>query len=216
LYSDAVEELGKSDTRSSATSNMPAAGPHMRRGSKFGDLVKSIQQFPRRFSRGSCSSIESYHPLSSSASTSGDRNLAPRRLSFNNSMESSHSPSMISLAEFEMEDPQDLDNNHTDSFLSKDDETSGQHFVSRKAHLILREVDLDPLETIFKTKIKDERESNLEDSSSTDSFFFERADEFECGWLPWPKEQTNGMDDDSHGGEDDHGWLPWPQEEVDN
>jgi hypothetical protein len=226
LYSDAVEEeLRKKITRSSVTSNVLAV--HY----SFGDLVKSIQEHQRgRSSTGDAAVIGSYDPLSSC--TSSDRNLAPRRLSI--SSLSLDAPSAISQAQREMEDLQYLEDDLWDALLtnvvapmtlssSKDDETSEPHHMkSRKAHLIIREIDLDPLETIVKTKSHDERARNSDDSSTLDSNFSESADEDECGWLPWPKEQTNNSwlpwpkehtdatDDDSHGEE---GWLPWPLKE---
>jgi hypothetical protein len=80
------------------------------------------------------------------------------------------------------------------------DERSRKNIMIGETHLITREVDnFKTQETIVEAKRNDE--STLDDSDS------------DCGWLPWPKEQANDMDDQSHGEEDECGWLPWPLEE---
>ena len=213
LYSDVVEEemsKGKRYTSGSvcdATSLLPAAPP-TKRGSRFGDLVKSINPrqrgsfsandaiFTKKDSFGSDSAwIEHQGPLSSSICN--DQNLAPRRSSF--SLESLEPP-LKSLSEKEKEDLRDLDEVSVNSlparksFVSsscEDIETPGQCAISR-------EVGFDSEESDVKLKIMDGSEWEEDDASSVDSLSSELSYEDECGWLPWPLEQSNILDGSSH------------------
>ena len=244
LYSDTVEEeLKKSFTTiSSAPSKIPVA----RRS--FGDLIMFIQghrEDSEEVSMDCIASIGFDHHTS--CTSSSDRNLAPRRPSTCSQI-SLYSAETRSLGEVEMENLQDHDVNHWDALFTevnrnssstKDDETSERHRMKMKAHLVLREVNLDPHETIVKTKSNYEKARQPDDTSSLDSVLSGSADEEECGWLPWPneeqtdngwlpwpkehtdngwlpwpKEQTIDVDDEGHG--EEYGWLPWSREEVDN
>ena len=219
LYSDVVEEemsKGKRYTSGSvcdATSLLPAAPP-TKRGSRFGDLVKSINPrqrgsfsandaiFTKKDSFGSDSAwIEHQGPLSSSICN--DHNLAPRRSSL--SLESL-APPMKSLSEKEKEDLRGLDEESVNSLPAK------KSFVSsscedvetpRKCHIpkaaaILREVGLDSEEADVKLNSIDGSEWEEDDASSVDSLSSELSYEDECGWLPWPLEQSNILDGSSH------------------
>lgn len=161
LYSDVVEEEMNrwGLDRRRTTTHLPEA-PKTRRGSLFGDLVKSIQHscnsndviMAMKISSGSDgASVDHHDPLSSS--TSSDRNLAPRRASIN--MESP-APSVLSLSDRDKEDLQDLHDN-VDSLSAK--------------------------YSFSEVRWEDD------DASSVDSISSERSYTDECGWLPWPLKQ---------------------------
>jgi hypothetical protein len=109
-------------------------------------------------------------------------------------------PPLKSLSEKEKEDLRDLDEVSVNSlparksFVSsscEDIETPGQCAISR-------EVGFDSEESDVKLKIMDGSEWEEDDASSVDSLSSELSYEDECGWLPWPLEQSNILDGSSH------------------
>ncbi len=212
--------------KSHSMSHLPT---QTRSGSRIGGLVKSIQRScsindlkknTKYWSGIDGSSRENHNPLTSSSVchakpsptstsqlTSGDHNLAPRRPAI--CMESDVSI-VKSLAEINKEDFQDLDVDSVDSSFassSKGRETSIQCRMGRKAPFMLAEVYFDSEDANVKINRK------VDYSCSSDSFSSGRSYTDECGWIPWPLEQANGMDG-GQGKEDECGWLPWPVEQA--
>jgi len=115
-----------------------------------------------------------------------------------------------SLAEINKKDFQDLDVDNVESLFassSKGRETPIQCRMGKKAPVMLVEVSFDSEDANFKIN------SKVDYSCSGDSFSSGRSYTDECGWLPWPLEQANGMDG-SQDKEDECGWLPWPLEQA--
>ena len=213
LYSDVVEEeMSKGKLYTSGSVCDATSLPPTKRGSRFGDLVKSINQHQRgsfsandvimakKDSSGSDSAwIEHQGPLSSS--NCSDHNFAPRTRRSSISVESL-ALALKSLSDKEKEDLRDLDEESVNSVPAKkifvstsceDVETPRQCRIP-KAVPILREVGFDSEEAGVKLNSMDGSEWQEDDASSVDSLSSELSYEDECGWLPWPLEQANTLD----------------------